>query len=72
MKSPFGQLADVYKRQVYDITTFTVDGKTLDSYEADIDTDPDYTPDHEVVSDGYFHESDVDVYKRQILLLNSF
>ena len=44
---------------VYDITTFTVDGKTLDSYEADIDTDPDYTPDHEVVSDGYFHESDV-------------
>ena len=47
------------KAHVYDITTFTVDGKTLDSYEADIDTDPDYTPDHEVVSDGYFHESDV-------------
>ena len=37
----------------------TINGKTLDSYEADIDTDPDYTPDHEVVSDGYFHESDV-------------
>ena len=47
------------KTHVYDITTFTVDGKTLDSYEADIDTDPDYTPDHEVVNDGYFHESDV-------------
>ena len=47
------------KTHVYDITAFTVDGKTLDSYEADIDTDPDYTPDHEVVSDGYFHESDV-------------
>lgn len=47
------------KTHVYNITTFTVDGKTLDSYEADIDTDPDYTPDHEVVSDGYFHESDV-------------
>ena len=47
------------KTHVYDITTFTVDGKALDSYEADIDTDPDYTPDHEVVSDGYFHESDV-------------
>ena len=46
------------KTHVYDITTFTVDGKTLDSYEADIDTDPDYTPDHEVVSDGYFHESE--------------
>ena len=42
-----------------DAGTITVDGKTLDSYEADIDTDPDYTPDHEVVSDGYFHESDV-------------
>ena len=47
------------KTHVYDIATFTVDGKALDSYEADIDTDPDYTPDHEVVSDGYFHESDV-------------
>ena len=47
------------KTHVYDITTFTVDGKTLDSYEADIDTDPDDTPDHEVVNDGYFHESDV-------------
>ena len=28
-----------------------------DLYEADVDTDADYTPDHEVVSDGYFHES---------------
>ena len=46
------------KTHVYDIATFTVDGKALDSYEADIDTDPDYTPDHEVVSDGYFHESE--------------
>ena len=44
---------------VFDTTTFTVGGAALDSYEADIDTDPDYTPDHEVVSDGYFHESDV-------------
>ena len=43
---------------VFDTTTFTVDGAPLDSYEADIDTDPDYTPDHEVVLDGYFHESD--------------
>ena len=24
---------------------------------ADVDTDADYTGDHEVVSDGYFHES---------------
>ena len=45
---------------VFDTATFTVDGKTLDSYEADIDTDADYTPDHEVVADGYFHESDVE------------
>ena len=43
---------------VFDTSTFTVEGKTLDSYEADIDTDADYTPDHEVVSDGYFHESE--------------
>lgn len=41
----------------FDISTFTVDGKALESYEADVDTDADYTPDHEVVSDGYFHES---------------
>ncbi|MDI9591306.1 MAG: BMP family ABC transporter substrate-binding protein [Acidobacteriota bacterium] len=44
--------------RVFDTSTFTVDGKTLDSYEADVDTDPDYTPDTEVVSDGYFHESE--------------
>ena len=45
---------------VFDTSTFTVDGETLDSYEADVDTDADYTPDHEVISDGYFHESDVE------------
>ena len=42
---------------VFDISTFTVEGAALESYEADVDTDADYTPDHEVVSDGYFHES---------------
>ena len=42
---------------VFDTTTFTVGGKTLDSYEADVDSDPDYTPDHEVIVDGYFYES---------------
>lgn len=41
----------------FDTSTFTVGGAELTSYEADIDTDADYTPDHEVVSDGYFHES---------------
>lgn len=44
-------------RHAFDITAFTVDGSALESYEADVDTDADYTPDHEVVSDGYFHES---------------
>ncbi len=42
---------------VFDTTTFTVGGAALESYEADVDTDADYTPDHEVVLDGYFHES---------------
>ena len=45
------------KVHTFDTSTFTVGGETLTSYEADIDTDPDYTPDHEVVMDGYFHES---------------
>ena len=45
------------KVHVFDISTFTKDGAALESYEADVDTDADYTPDHEVVSDGYFHES---------------
>ena len=43
---------------VFDTEAFTVDGKKLDSYKADVDTDPDYTPDTEVISDGYFHESE--------------
>ena len=44
---------------VFDTTTFTVDGAALDSYMADVDTDADYTPDTEVISDGYFHESEM-------------
>jgi basic membrane protein A len=43
---------------VFDTSTFTVDGKKLDSYKADVDTDKNYTPDTEVISDGYFHESE--------------
>ena len=42
---------------VFDISTFTVEGAPLESYEADVDTDADYAPDHEVVVDGYLHES---------------
>lgn len=44
---------------VFDTTAFTVEGKNLDSYMADVDTDADYTPDTEVISDGYFHESEM-------------
>lgn len=43
---------------VFDASTFTVEGKTLDSHMADVDTDADYTPDTEAISDGYFHESE--------------
>ncbi|MDY4190728.1 MAG: BMP family ABC transporter substrate-binding protein, partial [Oscillospiraceae bacterium] len=44
---------------VFDTSTFTVDGAALDSYMADVDTDAEYTPDTEVISDGYFHESEM-------------
>ena len=46
---------------VYDTATegfITVGGAALNSYIADVDTDPAYTPDTEVVADGYFHESE--------------
>ncbi|MFR5875932.1 MAG: BMP family ABC transporter substrate-binding protein [Eubacterium sp.] len=43
---------------VFDTSTFTVKGKALDSYKADVDTDADYTADTEAISDGYFHESE--------------
>ncbi len=43
---------------VFDTAAFTVDGAALDSYLADVDTDAAYTPDTEVVADGYFHESE--------------
>ena len=44
--------------QVFDCSTFTVDGKAVTSYKADVDTDADYTPDTEVIIDGAFHESE--------------
>ncbi len=44
-------------RQVFDVTTFTVDGAAIDSYMADVDTDAAYTPDTEVVENGAFQES---------------
>ena len=42
---------------VFDCPTFPVDGQPVTSYMADVDTDPDYTPDTEVVQDGYLAES---------------
>ncbi len=42
---------------VFDVNTFTVGGETKTSYMADVDTDPDYTPDTEAIVDGYFAES---------------
>ena len=43
---------------VFNTDTFTVEGNKLDSYQADVDTDEAYTPDTEVIKDGYFHESE--------------
>ncbi len=42
---------------VFDTSTFTVEGKELTTYMADVDTDPDYKGDHEAIKDGYFNES---------------
>lgn len=43
--------------KVFDTKTFTVDGKELTSYMADVDTDPNYEKDTEVIKDGAFLES---------------
>lgn len=43
---------------VFDTTTFTVDGAELTTYMADVDTDPAYEGDTEVIKGGYFHESE--------------
>jgi len=48
-------------KKVFDTATegfITKDGAALASYTADVDTDDAFTPDTEVVSDGYFHESE--------------
>ncbi len=44
---------------VFDTSTFTVEGKKLDSYIADVQDMGDFAPETEVIADGYFHESDV-------------
>ena len=43
---------------VFETEAFEVEGKKLDSYKADVDTDENYEADTEVISDGYFHESE--------------
>lgn len=43
---------------VFDVSKFTVKGEALSTYMADVDTDENYTPDTEVIADGYFHESE--------------
>ncbi len=44
--------------KVFDTNTFTVDGKAVTEYMADVDSDEAFTPDTQVVADGYFHESE--------------
>jgi len=42
---------------VFDTSNWTVNGKHLTSYMADIDSDANYTPDTEVIINGVFYES---------------
>lgn len=42
---------------VFDCNNFTVGGQKITSYMADVDFDPDFTADTEVVEDGVFYES---------------
>ncbi len=44
--------------KVYDTDNFTVEGKKLTTYLADVDDMGDYVKETEVVADGYFHESE--------------
>ena len=46
--------------KVFDTSTFTVKGKKLDSYTADVIPDEKFEKDTEVIKDGAFHESDVE------------
>ena len=45
------------KVNVFDTANFTVKGKALTSYKADVDSDPEFKGDTEVVKDGVFEES---------------
>ena len=62
-KDTAAKLADVKAKlesgelNVFDTNNFTVDGKKIDSFIADVDTDDAFTPDKEVVKDGVVLES---------------
>ncbi len=43
---------------VFDTSTFTVGGKELTSYMANVEPDDNFEGDTEAISDGYFHESE--------------
>ena len=43
--------------QVFDAANFTVEGKKLDSYKADVDNDANFEKDTEVIENGVFYES---------------
>ena len=44
--------------KVFDTSTWTVSGQHLNEYMADVDSDDAYTPDTNVISGGFFHESE--------------
>ena len=44
--------------KVFDTNTFTVKGEKISTYKADVDTDANFEPDTEAISNGYFHESE--------------
>lgn len=44
-------------RQVFDTANFTVEGNVLTSYLADVNTDPEFVKDTEVIENGIFAES---------------
>ncbi len=56
-------IADTVKKleageiKVFDTANFTVDGKKVETYKADVDTDAAFTPDTEAIEDGAFTES---------------
>jgi hypothetical protein len=46
------------KIKVFNTSKFSVNGTIFTTYKADVNTDENYLGDTEVISDGYFHESE--------------